>query len=597
MKIKKREHHASESRCPANWISAFAGMATLLVLFSPFSWADPFLRIIQPYENTDLPYLEQSFVFGSVLPASAAVFVNGVRADVHSNGGFLVMVPFKEGRFQINALANDGVSITTVTRFVNVGKAPEKYEEDYERINPVSPTTRVVLRPGDLLSLSFYGAKNGEGSFRFQGRSQSLPMREERPGFYKTSYRVQDTDKFDGDDITFSLKRKDGKRISKRSGCQVIVQRRRTPRYVELKKDSILLTGPGSNFGYQMFFLKGVRLEVTGEMGGFLRVSLDNNNHGWIKKSAAEELPVGTPAARSVARNIRINVDGDVNSTILELPLEYIHPHQIDQLINPHRLSLTLYGVVPDTDRIRYKSPDTIIKEVLWKRYSPGSYTLEIETKQDISWGYDVRYNDKTLILEIRHKPKHNPTRTSPLNGLKIAIDAGHSKESFGTIGPWGNTEASISLMVAKVARRLFESKGAEVVMIQDGTREMSLQDRVDMAWAQKANMFLSIHADACGEAQNPRELEGYSVHYFQPQSRPLAEEIHREYGKNSTFRDQGLWRSNLAVCRITQMPSMLLEQGFLILPEFEEKMLTKEHHDMVAKVLMESIIKLMKKE
>jgi len=492
-----------------------------LLLMVTSASAKPFLRIIQPYEGADLPFVKQSFVFGSVLPATATLYINGERVTPHRNGGFLVLIPFQEGVFKIEALASDGIDIATVTRKVNVEKAEEILDEKYSTIKPLTPTTRVVVRPNDLLSLSFKGATGGKAHFKFRGRKGNYPMKEEKPGTYKTSYRIQPSDHFDGEDIVFILRRKDKRRLTKRAKARIIVQRRRTPRYVELSKDAVLLTGPGASYGYQMFFKKGSRLEVTGEMGWFLRVSLDENNHGWIKKSVAKELPTGTPAARSIARNIRVDVA--TNSTILELPLEYIHPHMVEQSIDPHRLSLTLYGVIPDTDRIRYKSPNTVIKEISWKRYSPGSYTLEIDTKQTLPWGYDVRYEETTLILEIRHKPDYRPTRAHPLKGLKIAIDAGHTKENHGTIGPWGNTEASVNLMVSKVAKRLFESKGAKIVMIQDGTKELTLQDRVDVAWENRADLFLSVHADACGEGQDPFELEGYSVHYYHPHISPNA--------------------------------------------------------------------------
>lgn len=562
----------------------------IVLLFVSPSFAEPFLRIVQPYENASLPYVKESFVFGSVLPATSTLVINGATVTPHSNGGFLIMLPFTEGPFIITAVAMDGVSTTTVVRKLNVGLSPKPFPADSDKIEPVSPIGRVVVRPGDVLSAVVNGPPGSKGFFRFKEKGGEYPLLEVSSGSFKGIYKVQPGDTFEEDDVVFQLRRSDGKRLTKKSGASITVQRRAIPRVGDLLEDSVLLTGPGSNYGYNLFLLKGVRLEITGEWGDFLRVSLDRNVQGWIRKQSMVELPSGTPPARSVARNIRISTTA--TSTIIEVPLQYIHAHRVDQFLNPYRLRLTLYNVIADTDRIRYRTPNSVVTEVSWNQPLPATYVLDIQTNQKVPWGYDVRYEGTTLVLEIRHRPKWQ----GGLKGLTVAVDAGHSPQSFGTIGPWGNTEASVTLSVAKAVKKYFEQKGASVVMIQDGTREMSLQDRVVMAWQNRADFFISIHCDACPEGQNPREVEGYSVHYFYPQSRWMAEEIHRIYGEKTKFRDQGLWRSNLAVCRTTQMPSILLEQGFLMLPEHEELMLTPKHQETVADVLYNALVSLMKR-
>jgi N-acetylmuramoyl-L-alanine amidase len=564
-------------------------MTACIFLAAPV-FAEPFLRIVQPYENASLPYVKESFVFGSVLPATSTLIINGATVTPHSNGGFLVMIPFTEGPFIITAVAMDGVSTTTVVRKLNVGGLGEPIPADSEKVEPVSPIGRVVLRPGDVLSAVVNAPTGSHGWFRFKDKGGEYPLLETSSGSYKGVYRVQPNDAFDEDDIVFVFKRADGKRLTKKSGASITVQRRAVPRVADLTEDAILLTGPGSNYGYHLFLLKGVRLEITGEWGDFVRVSLDRNLQGWIHKKSIIELPSGTMPARSVARNIRVSTTSA--STLIEIPLQGIHAHRVEQFLNPHRLRLTLYNVVADTDRIRYRASNSPVTEISWSQPLPATYVLDVQTNQKIPWGYDVRYEGTTLVLEIRNKPAWQ----GGLKGLTIAVDAGHSPLSFGTIGPWGNTEASVNLMVAKAVKRVFEQRGANVVMIQDGTREMSLQDRVNMAWKGRADFYISIHCDACPEGQNPRDVEGYSVHYFYPQSRWLAEEIHQLYGEKTKFRDQGLWRSNLAVCRTTQMPSILLEQGFLVLPEQEELMLTPKHHENVADILYNAIVNVMKR-
>ncbi|OVE78446.1 hypothetical protein BVX98_00355 [bacterium F11] len=565
-------------------------VVSILLFGSKVLWADPFLRIVQPFENYDIPPVESSFVFGSVLPATASLTINGASVTPHTNGGFIKIIPFNEGRFKINAVAFDGVSTTTVTREVNVAPMRSSFSLTEKKIRPLSPTTRVVVRPGDIVDVIFQGAPEGKATFRIGKKGPYFPMFEQPGdvrGIYQGAYSIQPNDKFDGADIYFGLRRSDGKKINSRARAKIIVQRRKLPRFVEIKDDAVLLTGPGSSYGYHLFLDKGIRLEVTGELGNFLRVLLSRDTQGWIKKSVAKELPAGTPMTRSITRNMRIDyIEGN---TLIELPLKNRHAYKIEQFLFPHRLRLTLYGVTPDTDRIRLKSKETIVESVDWTQNEPGSVTFEILTKQEYAWGYHARYEGTTFMLEIRHKPENYSGRG--LRGIRVALDAGHTKSSFGTIGPWGNTEAEVNLMISKVIKVALERRGAEVVMIQDGTKEISLQNRVNLAWNEKADFFISIHCDATGEGNDPFEQQGFSVHYYQPQSRPFAEILHDIYGEQMKITDQGLWRSNLAVCRMPQMPSLLLEMAFLILPEYEELLLTEKFHQSVANVLVSSLM------
>ena len=563
----------------------------LLAAMGKYLFAQPYLRIVQPFEEASLPPVESSFVFGSILPATATLTINGVAVKPHKNGGFITMIPFKEGRFKIEAVASDGISVTTVTRTVNVAEFPKALPADSKTILPLSPVTRLVVRPDDVITVSCQGPPGGEGSFRFQSSGHTLPLYEQPgsvAGIYSGGYRIQPNDDFDEDDVTFFIKRRDGKKISKSAKAKITVQRRKTPRYVRTKEETVLLTGPGSEYGYHLFLEDGIQLEVIGEWGEFVRVAIGKDYEGWLKKSTIESLPSGAPPQFSITRNVKI--DATDESTTIEFHLKYRHAHRVEQIMDPHRLRLTLYGVIPDTDRIRFKSQKAVVKEMNWVQNGPETVVFEILTTQKQAWGYDVRYQGTTLILEIRHSPALVAPKAKTLNGLKIAIDAGHSKNSFGTIGPWANTEATVNLLVAEKIKSELEKKGAKVVMIQDGTKELSLTDRTQIAWAERAHLFISLHCDATAEGQDPRETAGFSVYYYHPQSHLLAQSLHKLYGEKTKISDQGLLRANLAVCRMTQMPAILLEMGYLVLPESEELLMSDKFHKLASDVVLNSL-------
>ncbi len=550
--------------------------------------AEVTLKIVQPYENATVAPVKQSFVFGSVSPATATLTLNGQPVTPHTNGGFLAMIPFKEGKFKIEGIATDGISTATVVRSVNVSGALGTFSPTYGKIEVLSPKVRLVMRPGDTIDLAFQAAAGGTGSAHFRNRGDTIAMTEQPGpirGIYKGIYVIRPEDRFDGDDIVFAIRRRDGRRIAARANATIIVQRRKMPRLVELKEETVLLTGPDTDLGYNLFCLTGTRLEITGEYGDYLRAAVGETNQSWFRKNAAIDLPQGTLPARSVTRNLRIGVVGE--STIVEIPLQYRHAFRVEQTMQPHKLRLTLFGVVADSDRTRYKTDDTVVKELTWYQSDPTTAIFDILTTQDQAWGYDIRYEGTTLVVEIRHRPNVRPYS---LKGLKVTVDAGHSRESFGTIGPLGNTEAAVNLLLANVLRQELERRGAEVVMTQDGSREISLPERTTVAWRERANIFISLHCDACGDGQDPREIQGFSVHYYQPQSHALAAALHDVYAVKSGIRDEGLWKSNLAVCRTTQMPSLLFEQAFLILPEYEELLMTPKHQKMAAESIITAL-------
>ncbi|MCK5639622.1 MAG: N-acetylmuramoyl-L-alanine amidase [Gammaproteobacteria bacterium] len=90
-----------------------------------------------------------------------------------------------------------------------------------------------------------------------------------------------------------------------------------------------------------------------------------------------------------------------------------------------------------------------------------------------------------------------------------IAVDAGHGGEDPGASGPSGLKEKTIVLSIAHKLKRLIDKEpGMRAVLIRDGDYYVGLKDRVKKARNSRADMFVSIHADAF---HNPR-ARGSSV-------------------------------------------------------------------------------------
>ncbi|MDZ4263382.1 MAG: N-acetylmuramoyl-L-alanine amidase [Pseudomonadota bacterium] len=86
------------------------------------------------------------------------------------------------------------------------------------------------------------------------------------------------------------------------------------------------------------------------------------------------------------------------------------------------------------------------------------------------------------------------------INGryIVIAIDAGHGGADVGAIGSRGTHEKDVVLQIARqFEERVRKEPGMVPVMIRDGDVFVSLRDRITKARSAKADMFISIHADA----------------------------------------------------------------------------------------------------
>src|SRR5690606_10995722 len=92
------------------------------------------------------------------------------------------------------------------------------------------------------------------------------------------------------------------------------------------------------------------------------------------------------------------------------------------------------------------------------------------------------------------------PVKTLPAvrRDLVIAIDAGHGGADPGAIGPRGTYEKDVVLGVAKKLAQLIEKEpGMRPLMIRDRDVYIPLRNRKEKARQHKADMFISLHADA----------------------------------------------------------------------------------------------------
>ncbi len=91
-----------------------------------------------------------------------------------------------------------------------------------------------------------------------------------------------------------------------------------------------------------------------------------------------------------------------------------------------------------------------------------------------------------------------------------VAIDAGHGGEDVGAVGPSGLYEKDVTLATAQaLAAEINRQPGMRAVLTRDSDRYLKLRERMERARARKADLFISVHADAFRD----RRVKGSSVY------------------------------------------------------------------------------------
>jgi N-acetylmuramoyl-L-alanine amidase len=217
---------------------------------------------------------------------------------------------------------------------------------------------------------------------------------------------------------------------------------------------------------------------------------------------------------------------------------------------------------------------------------------------------------------------------------LVIAIDAGHGGQDPGAVGPTGKREKDITLAIAReLARQVNATPGLKAYLTRDTDVFIPLNRRAQLARTARADMFISIHADA---AVN-RAAKGSSVYVLSlkgassQRARWLADKENAsdlvggvrlqetdnmltnvlldltQSGHMKASEDAGnhilsglkrignnhkphIERANFAVLRTADMPAMLVETAFLSNPEEEKRLIDPAFQRTVARAVLDGV-------
>lgn len=149
---------------------------------------------------------------------------------------------------------------------------------------------------------------------------------------------------------------------------------------------------------------------------------------------------------------------------------------------------------------------------------------------------------------------------------MLVCIDAGHAKNTAGKRSFDGTLlEYEFNRDVAQKLQYHLERHGVKTIFSCDLTTpvDISLTQRCRTANNAKADLFVSIHANAYGTSWN--DASGWEIYHHRnsAKGKKLAEAIQKTSIPYLLLKDRGIKTADFTVLEKTTMPAVLIEHGF----------------------------------
>ena len=197
------------------------------------------------------------------------------------------------------------------------------------------------------------------------------------------------------------------------------------------------------------------------------------------------------------------------------------------------------------------------------------------------------------------------PTVSLPISGKTIVVDAGHGKPDEGAESSTGTTEAETNLKIALKLQNLLEQSGSTVILTRSDEnaiydydsktlRQKKISDihnRVKIGNESSADIFVSIHLNKIPQQQ----YDGWQTFYNAQSSdgKKLAESIQKNLNDAIKKENNRVAKTidNIYIIKHVEIPTTIVECGFLSNPEEEKLLLQDEYQDKLAWGIYNGII------
>lgn len=333
--------------------------------------------------------------------------------------------------------------------------------------------------------------------------------------------------------------------------------------------------------------------------------------------------------------------------------------YSIFELQNPHRIVIDVKGAKPRSGLSLNSTKElTHIKGLRGGQrkdgyrivvdaevgFRPKSFTLKPIAPYGHRLVADLYFpkNNAKRKVKVEESPRPAPAPVTTGRDVMIAVDAGHGGEDPGALGPRKIQEKHVVLQIAKrTVNEIKKQKGFDAFLIRDGDYYLGHRKRTALAREKRADLFVSIHADAfkqasvsgasvytlsdrgatsetakwLAERENQSDMLGgvgnvslddkdpmlaqvlldLSMNGNRSQSIQVGEAVLRNMGKVTKLHKKQVEQAAFLVLKSPDMPSILVETGFISNPGEAKKLAQASHQLKLSKAITAGVTEFMR--
>ncbi|GHU36992.1 hypothetical protein FACS1894105_08290 [Clostridia bacterium] len=529
-----------------------------------------------------------------------AVTAGGIRIPRTKSGYFSAYFDLKEGANTIVFLQHGTVINHTIYR----GKAPAgeyKYPQmDSYAIDVVTPASDLMLFPGDKITVRVQAPSNSTVTATLGGTSVALTPLTAPPNegqymteVYSGSLKVSSSVNVNGSpvdlgNIVYEAKR--GNEYAKVTSVNVKVINESVYGAAEVIKDySYLKISTTSSF-YDDYLPAsvGMRDTIVGFSDGFFKLGFG----GYISKDDVKLLG----DSYKVKPNKISSAEMTVNEKTTDIRLGVSENVPVDAHCVDGVFRVTLYNTPKEGTLGMALAKGTPMFQSVKATYDEAgkstSYKFDL-IDPDNWYGFEVSYESGFIVIRVKN-PIKKQSKTAPLEGMTIIVDAGHGGSDTGAIGYTGTkgiTEDDLNLAVALKTRDELTALGANVVMIRDTDTTVSIDTRMFELNRINPDLVVSIHHNSLGDTTDNSRTRGFLGLYCNDSGRLLAKNVSRETAYILNRVERTVNYQSLAMLRSHKFPATLVEMLFVTNPDEYEQAMSPEITARSAKGIANGVI------
>lgn len=352
-------------------------------------------------------------------------------------------------------------------------------------------------------------------------------------------------------------------------------------------------------------------------------------------------LPAALAGAATTVENVRLWAEGDRTRVVLDLsrPAE----HKIFTLRGPDRLVIDLPDGRLSKSLRKLPSSSGSVASIRTGLRAGGQLRVVLDLKESVrsrsfTAGPNHKYGDRLVIDLQRHGNLKTVKRASEKyergRDIVVAVDAGHGGHDPGAIGRGKTREKDVALAVSRLlAMKISAERGMKAVMVRNSDRYIDHRTRMEIARKHKADLFVSVHADAVDDPrangasvyvlslkgasdeaasrlakrENASDLVGgvslagkdevlasvlldLSQNASLSASLDVGAEVIRELARVGKVHRRKVQQAGFLVLKSPDVPSILVETAYISNPSEEKKLRSSAHQAKLANAILSGI-------